>query len=76
MLFILAGNGLGRFAAYSADSFLTAVTFSLSASEQPFLGSPPCSSFPWQPKKEKPMVLKSERPMVKELPTVVLEVKR
>lgn len=33
MLFILAGNGPGLFAACSADFILTAVTFSSSASE-------------------------------------------
>lgn len=75
MLFILAGNGLRRFAAYSADSFLTAVTFSSSASEQPFRHSPPCSSFRGQPEEENTMVSQSGRPMGKEFSTVVLEVK-
>lgn len=73
MLFILAGNGLRLFAAYSADSFLTAVIFSSSASVQPFLGSPH-PFLPWQPKKEKPMVLKSESPLVKESSTVMLDI--
>lgn len=51
MLFILAGNGLRLFAAYSADSFLTAVIFSSSASVQPFLDSPIRSSPGSQKKK-------------------------
>lgn len=73
-LLILAGNGLALRAAGSAHSFLTAVIFPPSAPEQPSacpsppLPLPPRPSLTRQPRKEKPGVLKSERPMGKNEP--------
>lgn len=74
MLFILAGNGLGLSCLF-CGALSDSCRFQFHRlQKQPFLGSPPHSSFLWQLEKEKPMIWKSERPGVKESCMVVVGV--